>query len=297
MMNKKQIWEVSHRTLRAFAPHYQPHLDATAKKFGLDPPTWYPLIPAHTFMPDPTSVERLRVRSPYSSPRYYEEPILSLYERGFLVESPLGGYTLTAEGDEAVNSITESAYESMQAIPVLGEGVMQSLAYSLGRLVQACMIYGEPISRWSIIYSRRLDEAPIDAYSAKIDQYLSDLAAFRDDAHLASWKSYNVSGHAWDILSSVWKDGPLSIKKVSDQLARRRWSMAETDNAVDELRNRGWIEVSGDLSVTEKGKDVRDESESLTDKYFFSPWSTVDDRDLTSISELLPNLTELLLGE
>lgn len=296
-MNKKQIWEVSHRTLRAFAPHYQPHLDATAKKFDLDPPTWYPLIPAHTFMPDPISVERLRVRSPYSSPRYYEEPILSLYEKGFLVESPLGGYTLTAEGDEAVNSITESAYESMQAIPVLGESVMQSLAYSLGRVVQACMIYGEPISRWSIIYSRRLDEAPIDVYSAKVDQYLSDLAAFRDDAHLASWKSYNVSGHAWDILTLVWKDGPMSIDKVSDQLSRRRWSKAETEKAAEELRNRGWIEGSANLSIAEKGKYIREESEALTNIYFFSPWSAVADRDLGTISKLLPQLADLLLGE
>lgn len=297
MTDKKQIWETAHRAWRAFGPHYQERMDTAASSIGLDPPAWFPLIPAYTFKPDPISVERLRVRSPYTSPRYYQELMLDLHEKGFLVSSSLGGYTLSAEGEEAFHAIIKAVYEGMQAVPLLGKSAMQSLAQSLGRLVQICMTHGEPISRWSIIYSRRLDEGPEDAYAAKIYQYLTDLAAFRDDAHLASWRVHDVGGHAWDILTSVWRDGPLSIEKVSDQLARRGWSMAETEKALGELRDRGWIEGSVDLSLTERGTKVRDGSEALTDTYFFSPWSAVSEGDLDTIRKGLPALADLLLGD
>jgi hypothetical protein len=116
----------------------------------------------------------------------------------------------------------EAAYAGMQAAPILSQDEMQVVANTLGRLVRVCMIHGEPISKWSLIYSRRLDGSPEEAWAAKIDQYLSDLAAYRDDAHLASWLPHHVSGHAWDVLTQLWREGSMSFEAITDRIARRR---------------------------------------------------------------------------
>lgn len=297
MINKKQIWESAEKALRAFSAHYQDRMDVAAKEFGLDPPTWYPLTAAYTFKPDPISVERLRIRSPYSSPRYFDEPLMGLLKGNFIGQSPLGGYSLTHLGEEAVQSISNAAYEGMAAIPLLSVDDMRNLAHSLGRLSQACIIHGGPISRWSIIYIRRLDGSPPDTHAAKIDQYLSDIYAFRDDAHLAAWQQHDVGGHAWDVLTVVWREGFSTLEQVTNRLARRRWTRSETEAAVAELRGLGWLAQEGELAVTETGARVREEAEELTDQYFYSPWEQLSDSDMQTLADLLPTLNDRLTVE
>jgi len=293
-MNNEQLWEVGQTVLRSLGAHYEESMDAAAKEFGLESPIWYPLTAAYIFKPDPISVQRLKVRSPYSSTIYLDTPLQALTEAGLLIQSPLGGYSITNQGNEATLSIMFAAYKALDALSLLSEDKMRSLANSLGRLVQACMIHGSPISKWSIIYSRRLDKSSLDNYAAKIDQYLSDLFSYRDDSHLASWRNLAVSGHAWDVLSVIWREGPITIESVSDKLARRKWTKEETNQAADEIRTKGWIEGTLELTVTEKGNQIRDEAEALTNDYFFSPWDSVPKSDLETLSTLLPELYDLL---
>ena len=294
MINNEQLWEIGQTVLRSLGSHYEGGMDSAAKNFGLKSPIWYPLTAAYIFKPDPISVQRLKVRSPYSSTSYFGTPLQALTEAGFLVQSPLGGYSITDQGNEATLAILFAAYKTLEAISLLSKDKMRSLANSLGRLVQACMIHGYPISKWSIIYSRRLDESSTENYAAKIDQYLSDLFSYRDDSHLASWRNLAVSGHAWDVLSVIWREGPISIEVVSDRLARRKWTKEETHQAVDEIRTNGWIEETMELTVTERGNHIRNEAEALTNDYFFSPWDSAPRSDLETLSTLLPELNELL---
>lgn len=294
MLNNEQIWGIGQKVMKYLESYYEGSMDAAAKEFGLEPPNWYPLTAAYIFKPDPISVQRLRVRSPYSSMSYFETPIQTLAEAEFLVQSPIGGFTLTDRGNEATRAIMLAAYNAMETISLLSENKMQLLTNSLGRLVQACMIHGYPISKWSIIYSRRLDGSSQDNHTAKIDQYLSDLSSYRDDSHLASWRHLKVGGHVWDVLTVIWREGPTSIEVVSDQLARRKWTKEETNRAVDELRTKGWIEDSTEMTITETGIHIRDEAETLTNKYFFAPWDSAPGSDLEGLSTLLPELSERL---
>ena len=283
--------------MRAFPRHYEDRMEAAAKEHGLASPNWMPLIVAHTFKPDPISADRLRVRSPYTAPRFYNDLLLHLHERRFLVRSPLGGYLLSSSGVLVFQDIMDAAYAGMQAIPLLPPDDMQALAHALGRLVQVFMALGEPISKWSLIYSRRLDESPTGAWAAKIDQYLSDLAAFRDDAHLASWLHHNVSGHAWDILTLLWREGSITSEAISDRLARRHWTGEETKQAADELVKLGWVAGSPELAITDLGSEIRQQSEALTDSCFFSPWRMAVEGDLDTLQRLLPQLFKLLAIE
>ena len=65
-------------------------------------------------------------------------------------------------------------------------------------------------------------------------------------------KSVFLSGMSWK-----------AIEQVSDQLARRGWSMYETESSLEELRDRGWKDGFENLSISKLGKQIRDESEVL----------------------------------
>jgi hypothetical protein len=87
----------------------------------------------------------------------------------------------------------------------LPESDLKRLASLLGRLVEANLTTPESPGKWCLRIARNFDpgvEAPV---MARLDQYLSDLSAYRDDAHLASWRSYGVSGRrrAFTLLGPV----------------------------------------------------------------------------------------------
>jgi hypothetical protein len=294
MMEQKEIWHLGHKVMRKLPSYYIERMEKAAKDFKLMAPTWYTLIAAYTFRPDPISIERMRVRIPYASPDYYEGQIQDLFGRGFLATSDLGGYSLTDQGIAATRAIMAAAYEGMSEAPVLDNDEMKSLVQALGSLVQVCMIHGPLISKWSLIYSRRLDEASGDAYTAKLDQYLSDLNSYRDDVHLASWSNHDIGSHAWEVLTLIWREGPSTFDEVTESLTRRKWAQEKTEEAIEELRNRNWVEGIDKLLVTKLGQQIRDESESLTDHYFYAPWAAAERKDLETISKLLPRLAAKL---
>lgn len=55
--------------------------------------------------------------------------------------------------------------------------------------------------------------------------------------------------------------------------------------------NRGWLEAyAGVYRVTDKGKRIHEETEALTDKYFFAPWSCLNESDLEELWSLASQL-------
>jgi hypothetical protein len=271
---------------------YTEDMDSAAKSLGLEPPAWYSIIPAYTFEPDPISVPRIRVRIPYNSPAYYEESLLSLFELGCFDEVLDGEYLLNERGHEAFESIIHSAYQQMNEIPHLSPDSMEELQHLLYRLVQASLLSDEPTCKWSIIYSRRLDPGRDASAIIKVDQYLSDLTSYRDDAHLASWQSHEISGHAWDILGVIWSGEAASMGEIAERLKSRKWAETESVNAIAELENRGWIVAGEEMCITEQGSAAREKSEELTDQYFFSPWGILSEEELVRLGNLLKELKD-----
>lgn len=283
--------------MRRLMARYTDEMDNAAKSLGLDPPAWYPIIPAYTFEPDPISVARLRVRVPYNSLAYYEESLSLLRELGCLDEAPEAGHLLNKRGHQAFRRIIAAAYDQMNRLSLLPAGKLQELQQLLARLVQASMVSAEPTCKWNIIYSRRLDPGRGASAIVKVDQYLSDLAAYRDDAHLASWRSYNIGAHAWDILGVVWRREASAVDGLIERLQRRRWTEAESKQAIDDLRKRGWILVEEVLQLTDNGREVRDEAEKLTDRYFFEPWDTFTEAELDRLGGLVKELSDSLAAD
>jgi DNA-binding MarR family transcriptional regulator len=126
---------------------------------------------------------------------------------------------------------------------------------------------------------------------AKIDQHLDDLNAFRDDAHLAAWKPYEVSGHAWEALTFVWRGEASTAEELVEKLSSRGHSVEAYTEALAGLVGRGWVEETSDgYRITEKGQALRQQAEEATDRIFFAPWACLDAAENAQLHDLLTRL-------
>lgn len=291
-MEKNKIWEL----MRSFSHHlmsqYETPTETAAASVGLNPAECFSVIlPAHMFEPDPISAERLRKRSPYNSPSYYQKPLSSVYESGYLDLAPEGGYRINAKGQHAFVEVMKAAYQTLEEINLFPPDKCKELKTVLGKLVQACIISADQPNKWSILHSRRLDPGYEVSPLITVDQYISDLAAYRDDAHTAAWSGYNLSPLAWDILNLLWRGLASTIEEIKIKTNKRGWTDQETDEAVEELNSKGWIDG---LALSREGKNIREKAERLTDQYFFSPWENLSSGEFAQLSQILDQFQKIV---
>jgi hypothetical protein len=153
----------------------------------------------------------------------------------------------------------------------------------------------EPASKWSIGYSRRTDLGDRVHPLVRIDQYLTDLNAFRDDAHLTAWQSYGFSAPAWEALAYIWRGEAETLGQLLEKLEPRGHSLAAYQAAVQELVSRGWVgEDDGVYRLTEPGRTQRQQAEYTTERLFSAPWSCLNQEDTDSLQALLAQLCAAL---
>jgi hypothetical protein len=129
----------------------------------------------------------------------------------------------------------------------------------------------------------------------RIDQYGGDLAAYRDDAHLAAWLPHNIEGHAWEAFSYLWSGEANTLDELFYKLECRGCLMDEYQQALAELLQRGWIkEDSGSYQLTIHGQEIRRAAEEATDQYFYAPWSCLSPGETDELRTLSILLRDVL---
>ncbi len=288
-MSTVALWSTVLEALQALGAHYGPAMDQAAAELGLS--EWYGwLLPALVFEPEPISATRLRVRSPYTSARLYNERLAKAARQGFLtqVAEAENEYHLTELGRQAAERVIEAAYVKMAAFQPISSPELERLASLLHRLVLSCLTAPEPPGKWCIIHSRRTDPGDNASAMVRIDQYLSDLAAYRDDAHLATWQLHNIDGHAWEAFTYLWRAEATTLDGLYQKLERRGYSRDEYRRALEDLLQRGWVrEEAGEYQVTILGQEIRQAAEEATDQYFYAPWSCLSQGETEELRTLL----------
>ncbi len=260
----------------------------TCSKTGLSSLQLNLLLAAFTFEPEPVSAALLNIRSPYTSPDLYESNLKKLGDAGFLEPAAAGGYRLSALGLETVKGALTAIYASLAGVMPLGVTKIMDLASRLNELADACLAAPDPPGTWSIQHVHRLDPGRGAPVMVRIDQFLSELCAFRDDAHLVSWHAYETNGHAWDILSYLWQNKSGTAEQINLALNRRGNALADTIKAADHLVHKGWVMPKNDtLLITPFGIEVRQTAEETTDRYYFIPFRNFPDEYLTQTISLL----------
>jgi Mn-dependent DtxR family transcriptional regulator len=277
--------------MRAFNPFYQEKMIRLSRQHGL-PAQWYALNLARGAEPEPFTVQRYHEMGPYG-PRQANAAILAtLADGGFLTAEEGERYRLTGRGRQAIEEIFAAAHEGIGATRPLAEAETAELAALLGRIVEATLALPEPEAKWCLRYSRWTDPGHNAPAATKVDQYLTDLARYRDDAHLAAWKPYDLSGHAWEAFTMLWRERARNGEELASLLPFHLISAGEYDDALQGLAGRGWLEaVDGGYRLTDKGRHLREEAEACTDHYFFAGWSALDEDEIARLHELATQAT------
>jgi len=272
----------------ALVPYYDPALTRADEELNLDGPETYLLLGLPSFEPGTISAEVLNIRSPYTNEEVYRKRLDSMVRVGMLEAVNEDHYRLTDLGKQASKKLYSVAYNAMASIAPLPPKDLARLAKFLKERVDACMAAKEPPGKWCIEHSRATDPGADAPVMAQIDQYFSDLLAYRDDAHLAAWKPYEVNGHTWDVLTLLWLNESESIDSVLQKLARRGNSFEQTEAAFKTLVRMHWSNYSLDIyTITREGREVRQTAEELTDAYFYVPWKGISTKGLDSFMDLL----------
>ncbi len=259
-------------------------------------PGWL-LTQAQEFDPEPLSVERFRVRAVWSSERIVAG-LLDLMVGEKWLDRRGEDYWLTETGRSLIQALAERRAQIL-------DPVQEKVSYEdcirleglCRRVLDASLNSAEPPGKWSLAHSRKRDPADDQPIIYKLFQYGADFNAYRDDAHMAAFKPLNVPAYEWEAFSLIWQGGANSAEGIFDQLPHRGYSRTEYMTALSDLQERSWIEAAGDnhFQVSERGRTIREETERLTDTYFYGIWSVcLREKEADELMQLMKDMKEKL---
>lgn len=240
---------------------------------------------------------------PYMKRERVEALLAEAVSNGHL-EQTEKGYLVTEQGKTAVETI----YTAIQNhLSQMGEIIPQADLQRLAELAQKlddALANGDKPEDKSVINRARAQGIATDApLLFQVTQLLSQPIAFRDDAHVAAWRSYVDDGYVWEAFShvwgeNVWGEAVHTADALAQKLGFRGYDASEYGQALDQLATKGWLNKEGDTyKLTDKGVSVRQEAEEKTDKLFYASWSALSPEELAELTQLCHNIEMALTEE
>jgi hypothetical protein len=293
-MRDRDLWNLLRQAWTALGSHYEPVIETITEESGLEARGWSLLIAARTFEPDDTSVPHLMVRGPYTATEQYLNRLNAATRLGYLVEVSTGSFLLTPSGSALTDNFIEKVRAAMDSADPLSRKESKQLSDLLTRLVEKSLNTPAPPDTWAIRHSYKLMPEPNPPLPF-IEQAISCLAAYRDDAHLAAWRKSGLTATAFEALTLLWRNQANSLDGIYNKLFFRGHSTQVYLDAVTELKSHNFVTgPTRILHVTEAGRSYRDQVEDDTDRYFFAPWSCLDDSEKNELESILTNLRDNL---
>ncbi len=250
--------------------------------------------------PNPLTPEVYLERAPYQDRANILTQFSGAVERGILEPAGDEAYLLTEKGQTIAEKIPATAVTTAKTMHPISEKETERLAALLKQVVDASLAANEP-AHPNLARSRFYDPGAAAPVIERLRRYLNDLNAFRDDAHIAAWRVYDLEGYEWEAFShiwgeNVWGDEVATAVEVAEKLAFRGYDEAEYKAALQDCCERGLLTESaaGKYQLTEKGTELRQEAEDATDNYFYGPWSALFVPELIELNDLLGELQSSL---
>jgi hypothetical protein len=287
------LFSLAGDALRALGTSYEAALRQTNADLGLEGHDWGLLFSAQGVEPQPITAALLQPFAPYVTPGMLEQQLAEAARRGLLVGDQARGYHLSTRGRDAVKQSFGSVHAALADVEPLPAGDLARLNELLRRLVEATIAAPEPADKPNLLASRLTDPGERASAAALTDQYLTDLVRFRDDAHQAAWRPYGVGGVAWEALTLIWRGEAYSPETLAKQLERRAQPAEVYLDAIHDLVERGWIAQHGEAyRVTDRGAGLRQQTEALTERYFYTAWSCLSEAETDELRGLLTRLRD-----
>lgn len=293
-MDKREFWEIVQAATGSYAHLYRAAMHQAIADMGLEMRYFFVMLLARGVHPDPITVERFQAMIPYTARERQAEALAALAEQGFLTADEPERYHLTDAAREGMDRVFEKAVEAMAPYQPLTPDEAETLAALLARVVEAALSAEEPADKSSLLNSRWTDPGPEAAVMGRIDQALTDLGRFRDDAHIAAWQPLGVGAPSWEALAFLWRGEATSAEEVAEKVGALRGYDTEAYRvALAPLVERGWVtEESGRYTLTDAGRTMREAAEAQTEDLFCAGLTTLTDAEQAELMRLLAALRD-----
>jgi hypothetical protein len=291
-MDSRNLWQLIREAWSKLESRYGAAINVMVSESGMDMREWMILIAVLTFEPEDATPSHFMVRGPYTSSDRYLSRLGTAADQGYLEQINPGRFRLSAQGREATAEFIRIARDSMASVDPLSSSKSQILVELFDRLVSNCLKTPPPPDTWSISLSNKL--MPVkDPTMPYIEQAVSCLSGYRDDAHLAAWQSSGLSAIALESLTMIWRGQAGTLDELTDKLYFRGHPQSVYIDALNELRARSYISgFRNALRITNQGCHFRDQVEMKTEEYFFAPWDCLSGADMEKMADLLTEMRD-----
>jgi hypothetical protein len=295
-MNKESLikfWPLIYSTVKEIWSITEPHIEEAAIRNNLPLELYfYSELGLEYF-----SIPDFQKRDPFSNPEQFEKLFARLLVKGWIVAMPDGRYQVTEKASEGARQIIRAGDAHLANFESMLDADLEKLALLLKQLVTACADASEPPQKWAILKRFRVADKD-SSWLPQIRESLMDLFAYRDDSHLsASHPHFGRAGIVWSVLGSVWSGDAVTAEQMTESMAFRGYEMDDYEVAIQAAIEIEWVEsaeVFGAFRPTQKGRELREQVERLTNKYFYDPWSVMEYDQLDELYNLLTKLRDQL---
>lgn len=246
---------------------------------------------------DVFSTKYFQKRDPFTNPELFEKHFALLNMKGWIEPLEDGSFRVTNQAREGVRKIVRTGYEQLVGFCALSDSELERLAVLLKQIITESKLNRQPLETWAVFKRFRVADER-SPWIVQIREYLMDMYAYRDDAHLSAARPhFNAAGIVWLALGALWKGSAVNAEQMAETMPFRGYDVEEYEIALGAAVEVGWAEPGNrpnTFRLTQKGKELREEVERLTNEYFYAPWSVLMQNEIDELYDLLITLRSAL---
>lgn len=288
-----KFWSLIQSTVQELLKITEPHIEEAAiqQNIPLD------LYTYSEFGLDSFSREAFQKRDPYSNPLQFEKVFVTLNFKGWIEPQSDNTYHVTDQARDVARMLIEEGNKYLLPFESFTDIDLERLAHLLKRIVLASEFASPPPDHWATVrrFSILEQDSPL---IIRIREHLMDLYAFRDDCHYsAAHPHFGRAGIAWLVLGALSKNDQVNAEQLAESLSFRGYEASHYEVALQAAVQIGWAQpanVTDAYCITQKGRELREQVEQLTNEYFFATWSLLTPDELDELYHLLLQLRDQL---
>jgi hypothetical protein len=246
---------------------------------------------------DSFSTEEFQKRDPFSNPMLFEKIFATLNFKGWIQPVPEDKYEVTAKARGAARQIIQAGNNHLLPFESFTDIKLNRLCILLKQIVKSNEYAPEPPKKWAVEKRFRVvdQKSPI---IVQLREYLMDLYAYRDDSHIsAAHPHFGQAGIVWSVLGSLLKNETVTAEYLAESMSYRGYETTDYDVALQAAVQIGWAvkaDSEGAFTITQKGREIREQADHLTNEYFYAPWSVLTQDERDELYDLLLKFREQL---
>lgn len=288
-----KFWPLIHSILQEFWSITEPSIEEAAIQLNIPIELYY----YSELGLDSFSREEFQKRDPYSNPLLFEKTFVTLNFKGWIEPLPDEKYKVTEQAREAARTIMQAGDKKLLPFESFTDIDLHRLTVLLKQIFMANEFTSAPTEKWALRTRFHMagENSPM---IIQVREYLMDLFAYRDDCnYAASHPHFGQAGIVWSVLGSLCKNNTVTAEHLAETLSFRGYEDYDYEVALQAATQLGWAELADDpdtFRITQKGRELREHAEQLTNDYFYAPWSAMTETELDELYDLLLKLRDQL---